>query len=223
LDSLINFFKHNIIWIAVIVLVVVIALIFIQRSRKKELKPISRSEIERKRFIERNELNKTSYKWLYRGNELIGKILRLRYSNLDEFKKNKDKESSIIIEMVVKPALFNLVFWKPVNPFAKEICIFVDIRNMVKDRSQSYIEIDEKVGFDVYLGLTYDRSVKDEAVEYIRIDSQFRTDLDALASIYFAKAQEQATIVPQNAIEMALREKDLQTELAKKRGKQSSI
>jgi hypothetical protein len=85
------------------------------------------------------------------------------------------------------------------------------------------IYIDERVITDWYFGIYYDLSMKKELTEHIVNDNVFKTDLENLASIYFAKSQEQSTFTPDYAHDMAMREKELQIELAKKRGKMTSI
>lgn len=226
LDQIVPFIQKNALVIIVAVILIAIIVFILTRPRKKELKSISRPEIERKLFVERNQLNKTGYKWLFRGKELLGKISRLRYTDLSTEKNNNKEDSDPLIpavEMVVRPVAISFSSIRILNPFAKELCIMVRFKSLRIDRAISEIEIDEKITFDKIYGIFYDRAYEKESVEYIKDNSLFRTDLNNLASIYYAKAQESSIIRPEYAKDMAMAEKELQTELAKKRGKTSSI
>jgi len=242
-DKVIAFIKEHALIIIVLLLVAFIIYFLFFRNRKKELKPISRSNIERLKFIERMRLNKTTYKWLYRGNECIGIIRSFMPTDVSkmirkpiysgtynaetkkvELKEEKEKEIDIkpILEMVVKPIL-NLGIKIP-NPFSSEICIRVDSQTIVDmDRATSSITIDEKVTFEKVFGIFYDRRYEQELLEYARVTDVMRTDLESLGSEYYVEAQKNSVLERDRGYHMALAEKELQTELAKKRGKQSTI
>jgi hypothetical protein len=219
LDNVIVFVQNNaFLIIAGIIVIFVVAWLF-NKGRKKELKPISRSEVERKRFIDRNKLNKTSYKWLYRGKELLGKINFLKCTDLNESKIKSESEENTkpVLELVIRPALLNFGYLRFANPLGKEMCIMVNGKTVLDlNRANSEILIDEKVTFDKLFGIYYDRRYEPEAIEYIKTNSVFRTDWDNFASVYFVKAQEQATFNPQIARDMELKQMELQIEKEKR-------
>lgn len=233
--SVITFIQNNLIYlICAVVGVFIIYDLFFRTGSSKKLKPLSRSEIERKNFVERNKHNTTNIvKWAFRGNSLLGKLATMRimvYNGSGEtnqidasnvFLDEKDRLADGFIEMVIRPPLFSKL--KITNPFAKELCMIVS-KNMVDfDGGDKSVNIDEKVIFDKYFGIFYDIDMKDKLTEHIIQDNVHLTDLENIASIYYVKSQEQSTYNPEYAHELAMREKELQIELAKKRGKQTSI
>lgn len=222
LDNIIPFIQKNALLIIGVIIVVFILIFILNRNRKKELKPINRGEIERIKFIQRMDLNKTTYSDLWRGDEWIGKIQRLCHKNLSAFKKLKDGEKDLdIIEMVFKPSTINLGFFK--LAMGKEKCVIIRNINLVRDRARRFIEINETAEFDRYMGIYYDIGVRAEAVEYIAVDTQFRSDMENLGAEYYVESQKNSVIDREGGLKMAIAEKELQTELAKKRGKTSSI
>lgn len=193
-------------------------------------------------------INKTSYRWLNRGKECIGEIKSFMATDISEMKrkggrysgsfnietkkvefqqdkeKSEDKETKIspILEMVVKPVI-NLGI-KITNPFMNEICILVGSETILDmDRATSTITIDEKVTFEKVFGIFYDRKFEPEMLEYIKVNTVMRTDLENLGSEYYVEAQKNSVLERDRGYHMAMAEKELQTELARKRGKQSSI
>lgn len=173
---------------------------------KKKFKQINRAEIERKNFIKRMEINYSSYKWLYRGSNLIGKINKFRMTILNP----KERES--VLEMVVTPMLF----WKIPNPFVHKMCIMSGYNSARIDSIAKEIVILETITYDYYLGIYYDRDYSQKIIPYIVADSQFRTDWDSFASIYYGKSQEQATFSPEHAIEIQKKQIELEIEKEKR-------
>lgn len=173
-----------------------------------KLKPIYRAEIERKNFIERNKQNRSAFRWLWRGNKILGQIKTLRRSDM----AHKENDVPIpAIEIVYKPSLLGL---KIPNPFSKDICIILD-----KETTETIfpdVTIDETATFDKFMGMYYDRKFQKQAEEYIKVDNVFRTDLENLTSIYYAKAQEQSTIQPQFAHETLAKQQDIELEKQKR-------
>jgi len=105
----------------------------------------------------------------------------------------------------------------------KEKCVIIRNTNLVRDRARRFIEINETAEFDRYMGIYYDIGVRAEAVEYIAVDTQFRSDKENLGADYYVESQKNSFIDREGGLKMAIAEKELQTELAKKRGKTSSI
>lgn len=176
---------------------------------KKKFKQINRAEIERKNFIKRMEINYSDYKWLWRGAVLIGKINKFKMTILDLTKKES------ILEMVVTPMFLNLWFIRIPNPFAKKMCIMSGYHSARIDSILKEIVVLETISYDYYMGIYYDRDYKEKIVPYIVVDTQFRTDWDSFASIYYGKSQEQATFAPEHAIE--IQKKQIELEMEKER------
>jgi hypothetical protein len=109
------------------------------------------------------------------------------------------------------------------NPFQKAICIQIWKNNCDLHSYQNTVSIKEQVTFDNIFGIFYDRTLEVELEEHIKNDDLFRTDLENLAAIYYVHSQEQSTFGEHYAHDMAMKDKELEIELARKRGKQSSI
>ena len=211
---------------------------FLKISSKPRLKPVDRSEIERMKFIERLKVNDSNYKTLWRGNKKFAKILKMSALEIPVFesiKKKKDPKkeekrgkpqyeivqtgTAKIIQLVVKPFMFK--FLPITNPFSKDMAIQLKIDDLIFD--QDSIIMPSYCYLDFYFGIYYDKTNEPIHTSYIKRDNVMRTDLNTLASIYFAKSQEQATFDPEHAHALALKEKEIQVEMAKRSGKMSQI
>jgi hypothetical protein len=248
LDAIMKFVMDNIFVLAIIVVGGYFAYMYLKLKTKLTGKPINRGEIERMRFIERMKYNRSPiYKWLYKGNQLLGKITMYR-----EYVRNPSNLR--MIDMVINPMLF----WKISNPFARLQAIQLYMGKMdvktndketqigvakndkfeeipiihVEDKSieeSSIKRVNDKIilpnwlGFDMYFGIYYDMTIPTEHLENIKNDNLIRTDLNELASIYYCKSQEESTFDPIRAHEMAMREKEIQLEVAKRKGRIESI
>ena len=60
-------------------------------------------------------------------------------------------------------------------------------------------------------------------IKHIVENVMFRTDMENMGTEYYVESQKKSVIDTTYAHEMAMKEKELQIELAKKRGKQTSI
>jgi hypothetical protein len=187
------------------IIVAFVVILWLVRRKPSALKPINRIDIERKNFIERNKMNRSSFKWLWRGEKLLGSIRFLRFTDLAH--RDGDPQTPAI-EIIYTPSLFGL---KIPNPFARDICIMLN--KETTEETYPNITIDDVATFDRFLGIYYDRKL---AEEYIKVDSVFRTDLENLTSIYYAKAQEQCTIQPQFAHETLAKQQDIELEKQKR-------
>ena len=219
IDQIIPFVQKNAVIIIVAIILIAIIIFIVTRPRKKDLRPISVSEVVRKSFVERNKLNYTGYKWLFRGKELLGKISKLRYTDLSTEKNNNKEDSDPVIpavEMVVRPVAVNFGWIRILNPFAKELCITVRFKSIRIDRAISEIEIDEKITFDKIFGIFYDRAYEKEIVEHIKTTSLFRENWDTFASVFYVKSMEQATFNPVDATAVQMKQMDLEIEKQKR-------
>lgn len=199
-----------------------IFLTYITVKRRSKIKPIDRADIERNLFIERMKLNKhipKTFKYLRRGNKMIGLITHHTSGKIEGFEDNPHSTN----KMLVKPV------WTPLKiPFGKTIPIIIDSNQIVSKQAkgkfkEDYMSVPANTHFDSAFGIYYNK--EDEMKNRIAIihDGILRQDLNNLASVYFAKSQEQATFDPDHAHQLAMREKEIQLEMSKRRGQLTQI
>lgn len=247
-NTLLDFIFGNIIWIGLIAGVGFLLYNYLRVSSKPRIKPVERSEVERVRFIERLKHNDTEFKYLFRGKTLIGSIRKLTVLNIfvpTEYDKKKKKgrpqkeekdekedpkikedpktdENKVrVIQLVVKPVISRIL--RIPNPLAKDIPFQIKLENVEIDNARKVVNIPYYVYLDRYYGIYYDKNNEFIHTANIIKDNVLRTDIDNMAGIYFAKSQEQATFDPDHAHSLALKEKEIQLELAKRSSKLSQI
>lgn len=194
----------------------------IDRKKNVKLKPISRSEEERKRFVDRNKYNRTEYKTLFRGDQQLAKIVYLRGTTLNSETPvlNKDNKpiGTPIIEAVVRSAV--VVFGIKI-PFLwsmkKEGLCFYASSVTELDPINKKITIDKKITFDKFFGIYYDRQYEKEFVNFIKENTILRTDYDNMSAIYYSKAMEQAVFNPVYAKDMGIEQTRLEAEKEKRK------
>lgn len=240
-----DFVFENIIYFVIVGVVIYVFFLYFKISSKTKFNQVNRAEVERVEFIKRMKENKNSFigiprtdvkptlddgevpdpqdypttekfTILSRGKDIIGKIKAIRKVVL----KSGNIEKSVL-QMVVKPTIWKTKFE---NPTSKEICFQIDCEMVKKwDIDNKDIELYPTTTFDYVLGIYYDIKSEDLHTNFIKNDNLFRSDLNMLASIYFAKSQEQSTFDPEKAHQLAMKEKELQIELSKKKGQITSI
>ncbi len=228
--DVINFIFSNILWFIALGLFGWIIYNFLKVGKRK-LKVVDRKEIERVNFIERMRFNPSAkYRWLYKGYEQLGFGTDLEYRGVVLLGKIthylesvvKSSKDTRIITLIVKPALIKSL--GITNPFKKsQIIQFENDMNVcIKDKDNIYVSSD--VGITNYLGIYHQIGEKEKKmIDNIRDSDIRQTDIDMMASVYFVKSQEQATFDPNYAHQMAMREKELQIELAKRKGKSETL
>jgi heme/copper-type cytochrome/quinol oxidase subunit 2 len=222
--DIIQLLTNNAVPIFIVAVLGFIAYQFFHFVSRSTVKPISREEIERQRFIDRMKINTNvyPYKWLYRATDKIGKII---YAKSSQIKGNP--HNHILIEMVVQPTLF----WKFTNPLAKLMAVQLNYGsfNEKNELEKICVEDGDKlvlpswVHFDYYFGIYYDNTIQEEHHEIIKNTDLLLNDLNELASIYFVKSQEQTVFQPERALPVVLEEKRKQTEVEKRKGKTETI
>ena len=86
------------------------------------------------------------------------------------------------------------------------------------------IKLPAWVTFDSFMGIYYGSSLTEETHKNVIIDNNlFRSTAQQIASTFFSKSQEQSTFDPEHAHALALKEKELQIQLAAKKGQVTSI
>lgn len=216
----------NIVWFMVIGALGFAIFSYLRFGTRKRLRPINRSEIEKINFRERMKNNANTapfFRVLKRGNSVIGKITHFSAVKLKESKNPHPRPETEICMMLVKPLLLNNVKLNMSNPLTKAMCIQINKKNIKNDLENKAMVIDQGLYLDNYFGIFYDKESEDIQTALIKNDTLMRTDLNILASIYFAKSQEQATFDPEHAHALALKEKEIQVEMAKRSGKLTSI
>lgn len=216
LTGMMDFVFGNIMWFMIGGVILWAVLNYLKVSTKFKPKPLNRSEVERMKFIERMKHNKVSkWKYITHGTKRVGKILAYREFTI----KANPKPDKKIIQMIFKPMLI----FKLSNPFAKTQAMQLDAQFIDLDMGGKALIIPRWLTLDYYLGIYYDLASEREHTELIKQDNLFRTDMNQLASIYFAKSQEQSTFDPAHAHQLAMKEKELQIEMSKKKGQITSI
>lgn len=234
-DSLLDFVFKNIFYFVAIGIIVYYIKDYLRV--KSSFKTLSRSEIERGKFIERMIPNKMPVKThFYKGKTNLGLITHYKEFEYefkessgkkpskkgnvsieeDQDKKPIKKESIQIIQMLVKPVLLGSL----ANPFAK-VNVF-QINGKYLEKYPNKYCIPNHIYLDKLWGIYYDETTNAHT-ELMKNDNIMRTDLNQIASIYFVKSQEQSTYDPIHAHALAMKERELQIELAKKKGQSETI
>lgn len=214
---------------------------FFFAEKKTGFKPIERAEIEYKKYDERMKLNHSFYNWLWYANRNLGKIQKFRMTNLIPIHKlkkvkvanewveqeksdeeiEKEKKNQIpVMEMKIKPILFKIplinfnFIW-----FTKAYFLIVGVHNIRRDNSRKELifarDLEIYGGSDKFEHIYFDRTLEEPIKDYVRNTMIYKTDLESSLSIWYAKAQEQATMNPEVAFKILL--EHLKLEEAKER------
>ena len=203
LNNILDVIKQYWYFIPIIVLGFVVFILLTKRKSKPVI--IRRSEIERQNFLDRNKYNRSYFKWVYRGEKLIGQLAFMSAVKMDN---NLD-----VFELGIDPALFGL---KIPNPFSKRLCFMVLASDLNRDWNNNSLVIMENAIFDKFMGVYYSKDLGKFGIKFITEDSVFRTDWDLMMSIYYTKAQEQATFNPVSAIDIQKEQLKLEQEKEKR-------
>lgn len=218
LDQVMKFVFDNIWLIVGFGIVIYFIHEYFSFKRRTSFKTINRSEIERKEFIDRMKYNISPYKWLYKGKEVIGKI-----SNYTEELTKGNPKDLKTISLVFRPMLIKRPI-KISNPFAKMQPLKIEKNNEIIVQVDKDLVLNETIELSKYSGFYYSIGKNEPIIcENIRNLETFKTDLNSVASIYFVKSQEQSTFDPNMAHDVVMKEKELQVELAKRKGKTETI
>ena len=213
-----DFIFGNIMYFVIAGVGIYIVSSYFKFGTRKKIKIVNISDIERMKFIERMKNNKSTYKWLHRGKFLIGKVVAYRNATI----KGKGKDDPIhLSQMVVKPMLSKALGIP--RPFSKLMPFQINA-DMVTPTSPEDLKIPAWITFDYFMGIYYGSSISEEKHKNVIIDNNlFRSTASQIASTFFSKSQEQSTFDPEHAHALAMKEKELQIQLAAKKGKITSI
>lgn len=236
LSGVMDFFFQNIIYFVVIG--VAGFLIYTYLKINSRPKPVDRRKIVRDDFKRDLEYSYSKIKWLYKGEKFIGKIERLGNSMVDGKRIYKIQFRKTILNSTI------------VNPFNHAVQLVVSEDIIQKDENelkQAYAEAKDNLtrevirremiekslfygtrmilptdfDFDQYIGIRTDAG---DSIAHKFIQSVvYREDLENQSAFYYATAQENATINPEQARAMELKEKEYQIEMAKRKSKASEI
>jgi hypothetical protein len=224
------FVQNNFILIVGFLVIVFLAMSLIKTTIKKP-KIISRSEVEKLKRIKALEINEnvivenevidgksipiySTFNHLYHGIRYLGQIINIA---MREEKGNPTGETKQVMEIVFRPPMFLTVS----DPFKRNL-IRIYKSEMILDRSRKTIVILPQTTIDYKLGFYYD--VPNEEKHYNWINETLnKTDMESNTSIYYVEGQKRSTFDFEFAQQMALKEKELQIELARKRGKLTSL
>ncbi len=146
------------------------------------------------------------------------KTRQLLIDKVAYIKKTRLKIASIVLKPMVIKSL-NIA-----NPFKKVQILQFEIDSNIAFKNKDSIFINETVALTNYLGIYHQIGESQKMIiDNIRDNDIILTDLNNLGSIYFSKSQEQSTFDPVYAHSLALAEKNLQIEMARKKGKVDTI
>jgi hypothetical protein len=227
-----NFIQANFIWI-VLLIVGAFGILYFVRIRSKQPKTINRNQVEKHRRIEelrytgRTIKNITNlngleikgvdeYRNIFHGRIWLGEISNIT-ERTEEITSNGKKEEKEILEMVFRPKWF----WNFASPFRKDLLrVFKDC--VVLDSSRKNIVILPTISIDGFMGYYYDVPNEKTHTNWVN-DQIFKHDKEDTTSFYYVESQKRSTFDLEFAHDMAMKEKELQVELARKRGKMTSI
>lgn len=234
--------NHLEIW--VILGISIFAIWFFARHFSKKGKPkvISRAALEKSRRIEelkynkRNWILKKKYRILDRktGNEIEkedifypeikklwhgGKLLGI-VVNIHNREENPSKER--FVEIVFRPAIW---FGKYAKPFSKVKDIIRFNENElepIQNERQRFLEIKPDVSIDAHMGEYYDVPNEEKHRNWIN-ENMWKHDKEANSSFYEVESQKRATFDLDIAAQLDMKEKEIQAELAKRKGFAESV
>lgn len=223
LSGAMDFVFSNVMWFVFAGVLIYIIQRWVRVRSSKKAKTVNIAEVERGKFVERMKHNRPdSYKWLYRGNKLIGKIYAIRDIIIAKTGKGKHQTPDYpVTQFVIKPMIS-----KKLNiprPLSKLIPFQIDY-NMITATSKDTLTIPAWLSLEQFMGIYYGNSLPERVHTKLIIDHNlFRSSGQQIASTFFSKSQEQSTFDPEHAHALALKEKELQIEMAKKKGGVTSI
>jgi hypothetical protein len=244
-DMLLAFFFQNIIFFIIIGGLIIAFLYLFKFKKAVKFKIIDREEVERMKFIEAMQFNKTDkyktistadIKYLNGGKGLINnpmivnKKMLASIENYLEFEQRPikivEKEGKYIYEedKTEKPMkLIGMVIQRKIMfgliPIKKPHPLLIEQSSAVKDDKTKTIFIPQELGFDRFMGYYY--AINENMKPKIRniMDARvLSTDFNITCSRYYAKSLEQCVYAPEVALQQAQKQTDLSIELAKSRG-----
>lgn len=224
LDAIMAFIFNNIFYFIALGFGIWFVSRYLKVGMGKKIQSVNIADIERMKFIERMKNNKPIlFKWLYRGKDMIGKIQAMRTIPIKPNPTpNPNGSPDYVVQLLVKPMLVAKL--GITRPFSKLMPFQIAKSTIRMDSSTKSLGLPKWVSFDYFMGIWYDSSLKEEIHKDIIVDHNlFRSTAQQLASTFFSKSQEQSTFDPEHAHQLAMKEKELQIELAKKRGKVTTI
>ena len=196
---------------------------------KEKPKIISRSDLEKRRRIEELKYNKRTFpikvkigdkedtllpviKTIWHGDKCLGNVLGIS----ERILKAGNPATEIFYEIVFKP----LWFGRFTNPFSKKKEIIRIAKTSFETPSngkEGFIDIKEEVSLDAHMGVFYDVPNEEKHLNWIT-DELYKHDKEANASFYEVESQKRATFDINLAGELDKKEKEIQAELARKKG-----
>ena len=205
IDTIIDFLKHY--WHFIIIGLLIFGIFYFWNKNNKKKRPvlISREEIQRKDFINRNKLNLSAeLKWLWIGSNLMGKIKSIRGNIVQDFTINKEgtgakptegKEEIEVYELAYRPLLLDLGFIHILNPFSNLIPLIVTQEHVWETYADKSLHILGSVPIDLHpkADIYYEVTGKVNLKDFVTDDSIYRVDMGKMSDGYFRFTQEQST------------------------------
>lgn len=228
-----NFIQGNLMYFAILGVAIFLFFAFF-KIRKPKNKIVDRTLIEKNERIkelaknnnvipeywmsenDRKEVRYNKYTFLKHGSRLLGKIMNIAKRTTVG---NPDPKNNY--EIVFKPPMFSL-FGHSMFFFKKMEIIRVAEEELHLMPEWRTAEIKPDVTIDSHMGVYYDVPHEKENINWIN-ENLFKHDKETLSNFYYVEAQKRSTFDTDYAHEVVMEEKKLQTELAKRRGKLTSI
>jgi hypothetical protein len=168
-----------------IVILALVGIVIFFRPQKKQLKPVKRSEIERKEFIRRMKLNDSPFETLRQNDKNKYRILKFQAST---------KAEMPVYELVVKTLIGGIL------PYGDEIPMILSKDSVDYDLAEpKFLVLKNGSTLWYRMGIFVDNRLGDELIKYFVREYTVQTDWEDLSSIYYAKSQEQAVIDAERA------------------------
>jgi hypothetical protein len=193
--------------------------------RLEELKYNSRHIILKKKYkilnektgteIEKEDIFYPEIQRIWHGRKLLGIV-----TNIYSREENPSKEK--FIEIVFRPSVW---FDTWANPFSSKKDIIRLNENELEpitNEFQKHLSIKPDVSIDSHMGEYYDAPNEEKHKNWIN-EQMWKHDKEANSSFYEVESQKRATFDLNTAAQLDLKEKEIQAELARKKGYSESV
>lgn len=240
---LLNWLFDNILIVVGAVVLVFFAYQYLKVSKKAKWKVIDRRKIELANFVDSMKYNFTdAYVWLYKGKKRIGRIInyaefscpknivifdpkakgKAKFIKPQNPRKLKRGEMMDIVSIVFRPCFERIPI---ANPFAKLDALYIQKHKdcLTVDIMKKRFTIKADRAINRYLGIRFDMLDSEAMHKNIIYHNILKTDMEQSLSRLWVRTQLECVFDPSVARDSMLKEKELQVELARRKGKAESI
>jgi len=200
-DNITGWIGHNWAYVLLAILGAYFIYTFFFKKKQSGFEMLDRSAVEYKKYDERMKLNYSFYNWLWYGGNNLGRVEKFRMTDIGE--------KLPVMEMKIKPILFKIPLINyNVTFLTKAYFIIVNLKNIRRDNKRRELIFTRDVeiygGSDKFMHIYFDRTLEEPIKDYVRSTMIYKTDLESSLSIWYAKAQEQATMNPEVAFRILM-------------------